>query len=324
MKQSKNLGAIKWLLCAMALLAVLCTGGALGSATSAADGYMVHAVLVEQGDAGYTVAVLYQAPEAAANSAEVQAQTLLAQGQGASLAAAFTMLEQAMAAPISYQLSDYLLLCGAPSKALLVEYAALVQSMGCGRYTAQVCYTAQGVAALAQQMAAEPTTADTLLDLLQQSKQLPAKLFDCAQDCFTVPQIEQGADGDGTFAPLQTAYLLCDERAMPYDATQTQLYCLLGGNWGACSFVMGDVAFTIGGRVQSQSDVLAGVNGAGDALPSLHIYALVQSTSECSALTLRKMELYLEALASAQPTMLAQLGVSRVEVSLLCAEQWQF
>ncbi len=337
--QNANLALIKWVLCAIALLFALCAGGGVGSATSVSYGYMVRAVFIEQAEDGYTVAVLYQDPDPAANSAEVAAPFTITQAEGDSLAAAFATLEQTLAAPISYQLSDYLLLCGTPSLALLRDYAALVQSVQVGRYGAQVCYTAQGVAALALQAQQTPSLAEDLFDILTQSELQPAALFDAAQDSLVVPQIEQNAGGD--FAPLQTSILLYQTGAVPYDATQTQLYRLLTGIGGTCYFVMGDVSVSIGTRLSSYSDVLAGVsdeittlwsgnksvenvnqstqntqgsNSSADAvLPTLHLYALVQSTSDASPDALVQMAQYIEDLANAQ---LAQLGVSGVEVSL--------
>lgn len=337
-----NLTAIKWVLCAIALLAAFCASGGVSNAASVTDGFMVRAVLIEQDADGYTVAVLYQDPEAAANSAEVSAPFSIAQATGDSLAGAFATLEQTLAAPVSYQLGDYLLLCGTPSLTLLREYAALVQSIGCGRYAAQVCYSSVTVAAFAQQAEASQTLAEGLFTLLEQSEQLPASLFDAAQASFLVPQIEQAADG--SFAPLQTSYLLSESGGMAYDATQTQLYCLLAGDSSTCEFLMGGISFTISTRLSSRSGSLTGVSDdittlwfgnkvsdmsqsaantaqntadvAQNTLPTLHLYALVQSTSDASPDALAQMVLYLEALVNTQPALLAQLGVSGVQVTL--------
>ncbi len=331
--QNANLVAMKWILCAIALLAAFCAGGGVGNATSVTDGFMVRTVLIEQDANGYTVAVLYQDPYPTANSAEASAPFTITKGEGDSLAAAFAALEQTLAAPVSYQLGDYLLLCGAPSLALLREYTALVQNLGCGRYGAQVCYTATTVAQLSAQSAQTQTLAEDLFALLEQSEQLPAKLFDAAQESILVPQVEQAVDG--SFAPLQASMLLCEAGGIPYDATQTQLYRLLVSSSGSCNFVMGDVNCTMSTRFSSYSNVLAGVsddiatlwsgnkipysasqNTVDTALPILHLYALVQSTSDASPAALVQMAQDLEALANAQPALLAQLGISGVEVCL--------
>lgn len=339
MRENSALQKIKWILLALAISVGLCA-----SAQSQANaGYMVRAVLIEQEGAVYQVGVLYQDPEAAANSADALAPFKLAQGQGESLSAAFQSLEQNFTQTLSYQLSDYLLLSGQCSKATVEEYARQVQLTQQGRYAAEVYYLSQGIETVAQTMAQTPEAAQALLEVLEEYNQSGARLYEISQQTLVIPCVSM--QEDGRVAPIQTMYLLSTQGGEYYNETQTQVYQLLSNAQGEVNFLMGDTAFTIGSRVLSKSApltgvsdtpaqafsfVLAGANTAGTSstvqtgdLPTLCVYALVEEATDTSQVARSNMEAYLTYLANAEPAMLAQLGASRVEVHLYSlADLW--
>ncbi len=321
----KPLQKMKWLLCAFALAVVL-YGSNVQS--QGAQLYMARAVLLEQSGTQYTVGVLYQDPEAAANSAEAQAPLKLAQGEGNSLAAAFQSLEQGLAAEVSYQLSDYLVLCGQCSKATVEEYAQQVQTTQRGRYSAQISYLSQDMAQLTQIVQETPESAELLLEALTLSEQTAPALYEMAQETLVMPLFS--VQSDGVLAAEKTSYLLSTEGGTIYNDTQTQLYYLLSSAQGQASFLVGDVAFTIGGRLCSKSDVLTGVtdeisavysalkNQGDETIPTMRVYAIVSDASDTSSIARSNMEAYLEYCVNTDSALLAQLEVSRVEVHLLC------
>ncbi len=201
MKMKKvHLGAVLLLLLGLAALLLE------GDATSAAQGYMVRAILLEETGAGYTVGVIYQDPEAAANSAEVQAPFTFAQGEGESLAAAFQALAQNFAVPLSYQLSDYLLLCGQCSKETVDAYALDVQTTQQGRYAAQLSFIAQNIDEIETILQENPEAAQTLLDRLEENDVVSPYLYQVAEETVVMPYL--ALLQDGTLAPEETLYLL--------------------------------------------------------------------------------------------------------------------
>ncbi len=243
---------VKVILLVFALILVL----SMSDSGRLSDGYMVRAVLLQQEGNVYQVGVLYQDPEAAANSADVQASIKLARAEGDSLLAAFQALEQDFAAELSYQLSDYLLLCGACSKQTLAEYALQVQTTQCGRYAAQVSYLSQDLATLAVQIEQDAQLAQLLLETLQ-AAQAPY-LYQVSEETLVMPRYD--LQEDGALLPAQTMYLLQESGAGTYDAVQTQLYRLLSDTDTPCYFANDTVAFCIKHRVLSYTGTLAGVS----------------------------------------------------------------
>ncbi|MFI3168823.1 MAG: hypothetical protein R3Y06_02635 [Faecalibacterium sp.] len=332
MRDNSALQKIKWILLALALGVGLCAS----AQSKASAGYMVRAVLIEQEGTVYQVGVLYQDPEAAANSADALAPFKLAQGQGESLSAAFQSLEQNFTQTLSYQLSDYLLLSGQCSKATVEEYAQQVQLTQQGRYAAEVYFLSQEIADLAQTMAQNPEVAQALLEALEEYNQSGARLYEVSQETLIMPCVSM--QEDGSVAPIQTMYLLSAQEGGYYDEIQTQLYQLLSNTQSEVNFLMGDVAVTIGSRVRSKGEPLAGVSDTpavafsfvlGDtsaegesgvaqagALPTLCVYALVEESADVSQVARSNMEAYVTYLANAEPALLAQLGVGRVEMHL--------
>ncbi len=324
---------------------MLCTSG---WQRTAGDN-IVRAVLLEEEDGIYCVGVLYQDPEAAANSADAQVQLSLVYAEGESLATAFQALEQSAEKDFSYQMSDYLLLCNQCSKEVVDSYAAELQTTQRGRYAAQVSYLAQGIADVAEVLALHPEGGQTLLEALEHNTDVAPYLYETAQEnaqkSLVMPLLLLAEDS--TVAPLEQMYLLSTEGAQVYDKTQTQLYLLLRYADVSAAFFTGTHAFAVAGRILSWEGSLTGVSSSfsetfgtisvrvnevaddiGDAekmevqaeeeaLPTLLLYGVVRDVSDDSATAILEMEQYLEELTRQEPEVLAQLGIGAVEVCLI-------
>ncbi len=204
----------------MLTLAALRSQG--GASASSAQSYMIRAILLQETGEQITVAVLYQDPEAAANSADVSAPMQFAQGQGSSISTAFQALEQSFSAAVSYQLCDYLLLCGQCSKQTVAEYALAVQSTQQGRYAAKLSYLVQPIENLGLALQSSTQAAQQLLELLEEKSDNAPYLYEVEQAVLAMPcyALQQ----DGSVEAQATTSLLAPEGASWYDETQTQRY----------------------------------------------------------------------------------------------------
>ncbi len=261
--KEQQLRQMKWLLLGIALLVALWAS----STQSQPQSYMVRAVVLDETGGQYTVGVLYQAPDAAANSADVQITYQLAQGQGDSLAEAVQAVEQAVGGQLSYQLSDYLLLASGCTPNTVQAYAALVQTAQCGRYSAKVSALSQDMAQLEALIAQTPQTASILLERLVEDGQNAPALYDVLEDALPMPLLN--VQDDGTLAAELLSCSLGAQGRVLYDAVQTQLYALLHTGQGTASFMAGELSFSVGMRVHSRSDVLCGVT---DEMESVQMF----------------------------------------------------
>lgn len=98
---------------------------------------MVRAVYLSKTEQGYQAGLLYQAPQAAADAAEVSVALQFVQAEDQTMERAFAAAEQALPQTASYRLCDYLLLPEV-TEPLLSEYERLVLQRGCGRTAARL------------------------------------------------------------------------------------------------------------------------------------------------------------------------------------------
>ena len=98
---------------------------------------MVRAVYLSQTEQGYQAGLLYQAPQATADSAEASGALQFVQAEGQTMERALAAAEQALPQTASYRLCDYLLLPEV-TEPLLTEYEQLVLRHGCGRTAARL------------------------------------------------------------------------------------------------------------------------------------------------------------------------------------------
>ena len=92
---------------AVFLLAIYCLAFFRADSTQES---MIRAILLEQNEGGWTVGLLYQAPEASADSSKASAEIQFAAAQDSTLEKALTAAQEALPQAANYRLCDYLLL----------------------------------------------------------------------------------------------------------------------------------------------------------------------------------------------------------------------
>ena len=150
---------------AAALLAAFCLAFAR---TDTTEKSMVRAVLVEPGEMGWTVGLLYQAPEASADSSEVSDGIGFAAAEGPSLERALNNAASLLPLDANFRLCDYLVLMPGSGWQTLAEYESLVLARQCGRTSAllSACdFTCQDISEATEE------SGDLLTALLQSLKQ---------------------------------------------------------------------------------------------------------------------------------------------------------
>ena len=160
--------ANRWLkYLAVGLLAVFCLAFAR---TDTTEKSMVRAVLLEPGQENWTVGLLYQAPDASADSSEVSDGIRFAAAQGPDLERALANAEAALPLTANFRLCDYLLLLPGSGLTTLEEYEALVLARQCGRTGARMAACGFTCAELSEvtEEGGEPLT--ELLQALKQAR----------------------------------------------------------------------------------------------------------------------------------------------------------
>lgn len=102
---------------------------------------MIRVVYLEQKEQTWSVGLLYQSPEAAADAAEASAALRIADGRGQTSETALAAAEAALPQTADYRLCDYLLFPVQTDDGVLSAYEALVLERGCGRTAARLSCT---------------------------------------------------------------------------------------------------------------------------------------------------------------------------------------
>ena len=102
---------------------------------------MIRVVYLEQKEQTWSVGLLYQSPEAAADAADASAALRIADGRGQTLETALAAAEAALPQTADYRLCDYLLFPVQTDDGVLSAYEALVLERGCGRTAARLSCT---------------------------------------------------------------------------------------------------------------------------------------------------------------------------------------
>lgn len=114
---------------------------------------MVRALFLRQGGQGWTVSLLYQFPEAAADASDAEAEIRACTAEGETLERAIQTAEQALPKTANYRLCEYLLFDEAASQTELLEVQEFLQTKPVSRLSARV-FLVEQTAPLQQQ--AEP------------------------------------------------------------------------------------------------------------------------------------------------------------------------
>ena len=99
---------------------------------------MIRVVYLEQKEQTWSVGLLYQSPEAAADAADASAALRIADGRGQTSETALAAAEAALPQTADYRLCDYLLFPVQTEDAVLAAYENLVLERGCGRTAARL------------------------------------------------------------------------------------------------------------------------------------------------------------------------------------------
>ncbi len=304
--QNKALSKIK-----IALLAVLVVAVWFASdLPKASESVMVRAVLLEEENGVYTVAVLYQSPQASADSASVQAQVLLEQASAQSLAGAFAQLEQAIASEVSYKICDYVLLCGQFSKSALEEYAAHLQSVQQGQLSARLCYTNRTTASIAEIAKADDTCAQTLLQSVEQGSDAAPRVYEAGSAQLVIPFVF--IDTDNAIAQSEKLFLLADGKSSFLSEEEASYYRLLTEHSGTCILPVYESDIQENSTAQSNvqegstqdssaqaesftvNNRLVSVAVSADGQATVRVYAVVTRAQDVTELAIANMDKSLE------------------------------
>ena len=99
---------------------------------------MIRVVYLEQKGQTWSVGLLYQSPEAAADAADASAALRITDGRGQTLETALAAAEGTLPQTADYRLCDYVLFPEQTEDAVLAAYENLVLERGCGRTAARL------------------------------------------------------------------------------------------------------------------------------------------------------------------------------------------
>lgn len=230
--------ALKYL--AAALLAAFCLAFAR---TDTTEKSMVRAVLLEPGQTGWTVGLLYQAPEASADSSDVSDGVGFAAAQGPRLELALNNAASLLPLDANFRLCDYLLLMPGSSWQTLQAYESLVLARQCGRTSAQLAacdFTCQDISEATEE------SSDLLTDLLQslkQSRRASPRLYETRTEAgLLLPLLTVEED---TLMVRPEGWFLSETESAAWDAQQTAVYRLLTGRGEEFVFWLGEHPLTL-------------------------------------------------------------------------------
>ena len=225
---------------AAALLAAFCLAFAR---TDTTEKSMVRAVLVEPGEMGWTVGLLYQAPEASADSSEVSDGIGFAAAEGPSLERALNNAASLLPLDANFRLCDYLVLMPGSGWQTLAEYESLVLARQCGRTSAllSACdFTCQDISEATEE------SGDLLTALLQSLKQMQdaaPRLYEARTDAgLLLPLL---AIREDTLTIQPEGWFVSETGSVAWDAQRTAVYRLLTGRGEEFVFWMGEHPLTL-------------------------------------------------------------------------------
>lgn len=195
---------------------------------------MVRAVILEQGEAGWTAGLLYQAPEASADSSEAAAEIRFAACEGETLERALDGVQAALPHAASYRLCDYVLLAPGSGWAALEEYEAVVLKRQCGRTSASVSACSFGCEDLSALTEEEEGVLAEILQCVKDAESFSPYLYELhTQPALVLPQA--GLE-EGKAALLNNGcFLTCAAKEeLAEDTLQT--YYLMTGKSGQRTF----------------------------------------------------------------------------------------
>ena len=167
---------------------------------------MIRAVYLEQKEQTWSMGLLYQSPEAAADAADASAALRIADGRGQTLETALAAAEGTLPQTADYRLCDYVLFPEQTDDGVLSAYEALVLERGCGRTAARLSCTEFDLEILLQSCGKTETLPDKLLDKLKADSAAMPRLYAHEESMLLpvlcLPEAQEGkvmVSGSGAF-----------------------------------------------------------------------------------------------------------------------------
>lgn len=196
---------------------------------------MVRAVFLEQADdQHWTVGLLYQWPEAAADASEADAELQFASASAETLEAAFSSAEKALPQTANYRLCDYLLFPRELPWSALTDYEQLLLQRTCGRTAARLSCTEFTVLNFAETCEKEELFPDKLMKKLGTQKSCMPHLYE-QEEGLLLPLLALDETG-GIICPETSLFRNQEGKEIFLDANQTEAVRLLTGVPGTRAF----------------------------------------------------------------------------------------
>lgn len=225
---------------AAALLVVFCLAFARTDTTQKS---MVRAVLLEPGEEEWTVGLLYQAPEASADSSEASDGIGFAAARGPDLERALDNAASLLPLDANFRLCDYLLLMPGGSWETLSDYESLVLARQCGRTSAQLAACAFTCQELSEATEEGNDLLTSLLQTLKRSKRALPRLYETQSSvglllpCVTMEEDTLPIQPEGWFVSVSASE--------HWDSQKTAVYGLLTGQGETFTFWLGEHPLTL-------------------------------------------------------------------------------
>ena len=225
---------------AAALLAAFCLAFAR---TDTTEKSVVRAILLEPGEEEWTVGLLYQAPEASADSSEASDGIGFAVAQGTGLERALDNAASLLPLEANFRLCDYLLLMPGGNWQTLSSYESLVLARQCGRTSAQLAACDFTCQELSEATEEGEDLLTSLLQTLKRSKRALPRLYETRTDegllmpCLTMEETTLSVKPEGWFVSTDSSE--------EWDAQKTAVYGLLTGQGDTFTFWLGEHPLTL-------------------------------------------------------------------------------
>lgn len=219
---------------ALAMLALYCLAFFRYDTTEKS---MIRAVILEQGAEGWTAGLLYQAPEASADSSEAAAEIRFAASEGETLEKALDSVQAALPHTASYRLCDYVLLAPGSGWSALEEYEELVLRRQCGRTSAAVSACSFSCEELSELTEEDEDVLSDILQCVKDTEAVSPYLYELHTQPALVLPLETLEEGQPALA--DTGYFLTRDARAEIAEDMLQAYYLLAGKGGTRSFWLG-------------------------------------------------------------------------------------
>ena len=186
---------------------------------------MIRALLVETKDDSWTVGLLYQFPEASADSSEAEAAIRLCVGRGPQLSAAIAAAEKALPQRADWRLCEYLFVEQDSVRRALPVCEELFLHQPCGRLASRMFGAGFSVETLEERTGASDVLPENLLQCVKNSASSAPRLYEQGGG-FVLPIVE--LEEEGTHCRPE-ALVVTPEQTGTLTEAQTEMVLLLQG-----------------------------------------------------------------------------------------------